>query len=481
MSRDHIYLASKRAVVTYHRDPSGALVTELAPGGTANVVADLASHIGMSWLACAMTDEDREVSARNPQGLSIRVSAAAPITLHLLRHDPEVFDSMQEVITADLLWASNNYLWDSWTQPTFDARTHQAWRHFEKFTATMAAELIERSSGCSTPAYLLHDYQMAGVARHVRAARPGAPILVFIHIPWPSADYWRMLPKSMREGLLYGMLGSDVIGFFAGRWVRNFLACVEDLVPEARVDPSSAKIAYEGRTIRVEAMPLGYSPSALEIREGALPKELAEWVGDRPLVVHSGRTDPIKNAERAVLAFAEALRDAPELRRARLLVKMNPNRLSVAANRLYQGRVEQAIAATNQAIGEEVARLVCSNSVNDTFAALQRADVLVLNSIVDGQNLTAYEGSLFNRRDAALILSERCGAAETLSEVCRLVNPFDIVDQAHALREALRAPATERAEAMRRRREVAARYDLPRWVEHQLASLGLNGTGGAAA
>ncbi|WNG26801.1 trehalose-6-phosphate synthase [Cystobacter fuscus] len=478
MSQERIFLASKRAPVTYHRDASGALTAELAPGGTANVVADLASQLGVSWIACAMTEEDRYVATQHPRGMEVQVSAAAPVRLHLLQHDPAVFEDMQEIITADLLWASNNYLWDGWTKPTFDARIHRAWKNFERFTETFATTLLERSKSCAEPVYLLHDYQMCGVPQHLRAQRPTAPQLLFVHIPWPSADYWRMLPRPMREGLLRGMLGADVIAFFAHRWVRNFLACVEDLLPEARVDYPSATVRWEGRTVRAEAMALGYSPSALDIREGEGSPELDAWIGDHPLVVHSGRTDPIKNAERAVLAFTAALQEDPGLRHARLLVKMNPNRLSVEANQQYRDRVGRAVEAANRTLGGEVVRMVCTNSVNGTFAALKRADVLLLNSTVDGQNLTAFEGTLFNQRDAVLILSERCGAAEALANVSRLVNPFDIVEQAQALKEALRATPAERAEAARRRREVVLRYDLPTWVRQQLSSLGLGAAPG---
>ncbi|WNG15919.1 trehalose-6-phosphate synthase [Cystobacter fuscus] len=478
MSQERIFLASKRAPVTYHRDASGTLTAELAPGGTANVVADLASQLGVSWIACAMTKEDRHMATQHPQGMEVKVSAAAPVRLHLLQHDPAVFEDMQEIITADLLWASNNYLWDGWTKPTFDTRSHRAWKNFETFTRTFATTLLERSSSCEQPVYLLHDYQMCGVPQHLRAQRPQAPQLLFVHIPWPSADYWRMLPRPMREGLLRGMLGADVVAFFAARWVRNFLACVEDLLPEARVDFASGTVRWEGRTVRAETMALGYSPSALDIREGEGSSELDAWVGDRPLVVHSGRTDPIKNAERAVLAFTAALEEDPGLRHARMFVKMNPNRLSVEANHLYRDRVGRAVEAANQTLGGEVVRMVCTNDVNGTFTALKRADVLMLNSTVDGQNLTAFEGTLFNQRDAVLILSERCGAAEALASVSRIVNPFDLVEQSQALKEALRATAAERAEAARRRREVVLRYDLPSWVRQQLSSLGLGADGG---
>lgn len=473
-TKSNIFLASKRAPVTYQWDESQKrTVAELAPGGTANVVADQASYLGVSWIACAMSPEDIKAAESNPEGLDIRFTSDRPIRLHLLRHDPAVFERVQEIMTADLLWCSNNYLWDSWTAPTFDHSTREVWSDFDRFSRTFADAILEASAGEPDPVYLLHDYQLVRVPGRVRERRPDSRILLFIHIPWPAADYWRMLPRAIGAAILRDMLGASTIGFFAERWVRNFLACVADGLPDARVDLATSSVEYGGRVTRVEAMPLGYSPQAMSFRKQALDPELQRWIGDRTLVLHSGRTDPIKNAERAVDAFALALARDPSIRKACLLVRMNPNRLYVRANSAYLERVKAAVERANQQAGKEVVRLVCENNVDATFGCVERADVFLLNSTIDGQNLTAFESSLMNQRDAWLILSERAGAAEALKDVCALVNPFDIAEQAEALQVALLANPAARAAAAATRRKVVEPYSLPRWVDQQLESLGI--------
>jgi len=90
---------------------------------------------------------------------------------------------------------------------------------------------------------------------------------------------------------------------------------------------------------------------------------------------------------------------------------------------------------------------------------------------VDGQNLSAFEAPLVNERDAEVIVSEMCGAAEVLAPVCRTVNPFDLVEQAGAIVAALTAPAGERATAAERRREAVAPWTLEAWVRAQLDGL----------
>jgi trehalose 6-phosphate synthase len=122
-------------------------------------------------------------------------------------------------------------------------------------------------------------------------------------------------------------------------------------------------------------------------------------------------------------------------------------------------------------LGPDTVRWHCDNEVEHTLGCFHRADLLIFNSTVDGQNLSAFEAPLVNSRDAEVVLSEMCGAAEVLGPVCRTVNPFDLVEQAEAIAAGLTAPAAQRAEAARRRREVAEPWTLEAWVRAQLDGL----------
>ncbi|TDC25236.1 trehalose-6-phosphate synthase [Streptomyces sp. 8K308] len=472
MTDRHLFLASKRAAVTYAPDPdTGRLRPWIAPGGTGNVVAEQAGVLDVSWIASADTDDDHRAASENPAGLTLGLPSGRDITIRLLRHDRRTFEIVQNHLTAELLWAANNYGWDRWTTPTFDDATHEAMDRFAEFTDDFARALLDASADTADPAYLVHDYQLVGVPARLRQARPDAPILLFVHIPWPSPDYWRILPRRVRTGLLEGMLPATTIGFFADRWCRNFLDCVADLMPDARVDREAGTVHWRGHRSRVRTMPLGYSPLTLEGRDPKLPDGIADWAGDAPLVVHSGRTDPMKNAERAVRAFVLALRDDPRLRGTRMLVRMNPNRLYVEANADYVRRVEEAVADANARLGADTVRLHCDNEVDHTIACFQRADLLMFNSTVDGQNLSTFEAPLVNTRDADVILSEMCGAAEVLAPVCRTVNPYDLREQAEAIAAGLTAQPHERRQAAHRRRAAARPWTLETWVRAQLDGL----------
>ena len=77
---------------------------------------------------------------------------------------------------------------------------------------------------------MLQDYHLYLVAGHVRERRPGARLQQFVHIPWPQADYWHVLPLDARQEIHEGLLANDVVGFHTARWRRSFLQSCEDFV-----------------------------------------------------------------------------------------------------------------------------------------------------------------------------------------------------------------------------------------------------------
>ena len=53
----------------------------------------------------------------------------------------------------------------------------------------------------------------------LRAHLPDADIGFFLHVPFPAADVFRVLP--WRHEILQGMLGATLIGFHTGAYMRR--------------------------------------------------------------------------------------------------------------------------------------------------------------------------------------------------------------------------------------------------------------------
>jgi trehalose 6-phosphate synthase/phosphatase len=69
----------------------------------------------------------------------------------------------------------------------------------------------------------VHDYQLLLLPQLIRKRLPDANIGFFLHIPFPSYEIFRLLPRTWRTKLLQGMLGADLIGFHTHDYVQHFI------------------------------------------------------------------------------------------------------------------------------------------------------------------------------------------------------------------------------------------------------------------
>jgi trehalose 6-phosphate synthase len=106
-----------------------------------------------------------------------------------------------------------------------------------------------------------------------------------------------------------------------------------------------------------------------------------------------------------------------------------------------------------------------------SLAAYRLADVALVNPIRDGMNLVAKEVPLVSDNGCALVLSREAGAHAELGEDAITVNPYDIVETANALHEALTMPAEERAERAKRLSAAATALPPAQWFLDQLNAL----------
>src|SRR5690606_6598804 len=106
----------------------------------------------------------------------------------------------------------------------------------------------------------IHDYQLMLLPQMIREAVPDARIGVFLHIPFPSSDVFRVLPR--REEILKGLLGADYLSFHTHRYLQNFRS---SLLRINGIRSSMDGIGLGSRQIGLEAQPIGIAP--LEFRD----------------------------------------------------------------------------------------------------------------------------------------------------------------------------------------------------------------------
>jgi trehalose 6-phosphate synthase len=441
-----LIVVSNRGPVTYER-VGGERVERRGGGGLATALRGLRQRHDVTWIASAMTDEDRAVATEGGGEVV------------LIAHDPAAYDRYYNVVANPMLWFIQHALWPRATRPSLGRDFHEAWRDGyvrvnEAFAAAVVAELDNKPDA----EVLFHDYHLYLAPALVRAARPDARLSHFVHIPWPTD--WSVLPEPMRRAVHEGLLANDVVGFHTERWARNFETSCADLCGGI----GRTRVAHHAISIDVAEFEELAGGDAVRAEAAALPRP-------EKLIVRVDRTDPSKNIVRGLRAFELLLDVHPEWQgRVQLLALLDPSRQSIPEYADYA----QAIEETAREIGERFPGAI-DLRIDDNFArsvaAYLRYDVLFVNALYDGMNLVAKEGALVNERDGVLVLSENAGAHAELGDWAITVNPFDLWGQAEALHEALTMEPGERRRRAEALRAQVREHDVGQWIDSLLGDL----------
>jgi trehalose 6-phosphate synthase len=474
LARRTLLVVANRGPVTYGRGEDGERVARRGAGGLVTALSGLLAQHDVTWIASALSDEDRELAG---EAFEETTRDGARYRLRLVAHDPPAYDRYYNVVANPTLWFLQHYLWGLGDAPDVDTVLHEAWDEGyvpvnEAFAAATLAELERQPEAM----VFFHDYHLYLAPAVVRARRPEVATSHFVHIPWPEPEYWHALPDAMRRAVHEGLLANDVVGFHTDRWRRAFLASCAALLG---ADVDGAIVTYRGRTTRVTAHPIGVDaeefdalagdPAVLE-RERRLNERRPEQ-----LIVRVDRTDPSKNIVRGFHAFGLLLERHPEVHgRVALLALLAPSRQEIAEYAAYSRAVGEAVRDVNERFASDdwtPVQLDVADDFPRSVAGYRQFDVLFVNPVFDGLNLVAKEAMLVNARDGVLVLSENAGVHEELGEWAISVNPLDVSGQADALYEALTLPVEER-----RRRGEAIRahlraHDVREWISAQLDDL----------
>lgn len=452
---------------------------EKGAGGLVTALASLASATGALWVAVARNDQDRALAARGDPATLVTGDGTGH-RVAFVDAGTAAFDLYYNSISNPLLWFIQHYLWDLAREPVVDTATLYAWREGYVKVNRMVAErvAVEARQAARPPVVFVQDYQMYCVPAMVRALVPQVRIQHFVHIPWPTPQYWTILPRRIRDGIVEGLLGADVIGFQTRRDVRNFLlTCEENLgLP---VDFRERAVFHDGRTVWVRNYPISIDvASLLEQADSdeveAEEQRLLAWRPER-LILRVDRTDLSKNIVRGFLAYERMLEDHHELHsRVQFWAYLQPSRQDIDDYRAYLGSVLGVAARINHKFGRGgwmPIRVEVEDNMARALAGYRQFDVLLVNPIYDGMNLVAKEGLLVNRREGVLVLSENAGSHEELGDFALSVNPFDIDETAEALYLGLQMDDQQRRARGDRIRETVRAADIHRWITLQLQDL----------
>ena len=479
-SRRKLIVVSNRGPVTFSRSGDRGRQAHRGGGGLVTALRSLVELHDVTWIASAMSEEDRAVAEEaGHEAIPETARDGSTYRLRLVAHDPSAYDWFYNVVANPTLWFLQHYLWNLARAPNLDRGLHRAWDEgYVAVNAGFADAVVAELEAEPEAVVFFHDYHLYLAPRFVRTRVPDASLAHFVHIPWPEPDLWRVLPEAIRRALHDGLLANDVVGFHTERWRRNFLRSCVDIVG-AEGDLEEGSVDYDGRRVSVKAHPISVDPAEFdEVAASARVLEhQAELVASRPewLVLRVDRTDPSKNVVRGFRAFERFLEDHPELHgRVGMLALLDPSRQDIPEYAEYLAAIQRAAREVNdhfQGAGWTPIDLRIADDFQASVAAYKQYDVLLVNAIFDGLNLVAKEAPLVNERNGVLILSENAGAHEELGEWAITVNPFDLTGQAEAIYTALEMPVEERRARLNAIRAHVREHDVSQWVEAQLADV----------
>ena len=477
-ARRKLIVASNRGPVSFSRDEAGERVVRRGGGGLVTALRSLVAHHDVTWIASAMTDEDRAV-AEEADGEAIEEVArdGSPYRLRLVPVDQEAYRCFYNVVANPTLWFLQHYLFDLANASPLGAELARAWRDgYVAVNEAFARAVFTELEAEEDATVFFHDYHLYLAPRYVRERRPEATLAHFVHIPWPQPDYWHVLPEDMRVAIHDGLLANDLVGLHTERWRDNFAFACEEILGAHR---NGEAVLHGDRSTLVVARPISVDPAEfdeLAHDQGVLARQ-AELRRTRPerMLLRVDRTDPSKNVLRGFLAFELYLERHPDAHGAvGMLALLDPSRQDIREYADHLAAIEQAAAAINARFGREGWQPI-DLRVEDDFpasvAAYKEYDALLVNAIFDGLNLVAKEAALVNERNGVLILSENAGAHEELGPWSISVNPFDVDAQAEAIHEAFEMPQPQRAARLEALRNQVREHDLSEWVSALLGDL----------
>jgi len=361
----------------------------------------------------------------------------------------------------------------------FPSVTHYEESHWEEYKEVnrIFAEAVMK---VLRPEDLLwvHDYQLMLVPGMVRERFAELPIGFFLHIPFPSYEVFRLLPRTWRGEIIEGLLGASVVGFHTHDYTRDFLTSV---LRTAGYEHQMGTLTLRDRGVKADTFPMGIDFERFA-RAAASPPietkvaELRAKSAGQKVVFSVDRLDYTKGILNRLQGYELFLKRNPQWHgKVVFVMSVAPSRTGVEAYHEMKQELERTVGRIIGAYGNvHWTPLVYQyrNLEFDEIVALYRfCDVALVTPLRDGMNLVAKE-FVASRPDrtGVLILSEMAGAAKEMSEAV-IINPVHSGDFAQALEQALAMPVEEQVRRNSLLQDRLRRYDVVRWADDFLGAL----------
>jgi trehalose 6-phosphate synthase/phosphatase len=327
----------------------------------------------------------------------------------------------------------------------------------------------------------VHDYQLMLLPRMIRERVPDAQIGFFLHIPFPSFEIYRLLPKVWCAELLHGLLGADLIGFHTYDYTQYFLRSVLRVLG---YEHNMGQVFIGERVVKAETFPLGidyakYADAALSPEVVEERVALRSSLREMKLILSIDRLDYSKGIINRLRGYEKFLEDNLYLhKKVVLALVVIPSRVGVEQYDETLENIERMVGRINGRFGRidwvPIRYQYRSVPFDALIALYSSSDIALVTPLRDGMNLIAKEYlAARSGQNGVLILSEMAGASKELGEAL-IINPNSKEEISEALKEAIDMPIEEQMRRNRMMQERLRRYNVVRWAEEFMRELDLS-------
>jgi len=381
----------------------------------------------------------------------------------------------------------NEFLWPVLHDlPQYASFCPEHFAFYKKFNQILSrsvanSKLTERGSD-----FFIQDYQMALTPQILRRMGAGKTIL-FWHIPWPK--FVEDSHAQVLSTIAKGMLSADTIGFHTDEYGRNFLAFVERHVPGFRCRYDNMRIS------RIEPVVTGFIPSysygfssrdqggtanfdypygqkrSVQILTSPLGLDFDHWsnlandgktrilqpaLGKKRYVLSVDRADYTKGVTNRISAIDVFFDKYPQWRGEIVFAQIcNRTRGGLASFDYYWDKChllgDQLKEKWSTGCWDPLVWFEKPFSAPQLSYLYKNADVMLVNPVRDGLNLTAKEFTACQNIHGAkgvLALSRGAGAWHELGSASIEVDPQDPAQMADAIHNSLIMPIPEKEKRM---------------------------------
>jgi len=472
MTKKRLYLASNNIPVHIEKQGSKFEITA-ADELTTSGLGEFYNQYQTRWIGLTGLEEN-DLKRKEMHSLESKLTEHRCIPVFPEQED---YKNYLHGFSKSTIWPLFHYF----TQNTeYDDYTWEAYRRINQLFAEKILQFIDEGD-----ILWIHDYHLMLLPRMIKEKVPGVSIGLFLHVPFPSFEIFRLLP--WRTEVMEGMLGADLIGFHTYDYVRHFMSAVRRILG---YDSVFNRISIGERTLRVDVFPKGINYERFQEKKehylsrheedkSELQKQIETYLVPQKngkIILSIDKLDYTKGIPHRLRAFELFLKEYPEYleKVTFILLSMKTNEAGHVYDSLNR-QVDELVGRINGNYGTitwmPVRYMNREFTIDELIDLYALSDIALILPLRDGMNLVAkeYIASRFNGT-GVLILSEMAGASKEMHESL-IVNPNNLGEIVKAMKEAMEMPKEDqvhRNEVMQQRLE---RYTIERWAHEFIRSL----------